>query len=183
MRGCMPASARSRRAPASGDALRPLGYDAVSSANPAAAAQLVRDETPRLAGWCSNPAPGSSDRCNDAGRRYAPEMCVRRRRFDRLQAVPSHVFARLQSRLEELRSRAKSRVEITNTKRNGGGGTTRLQAVSRLEPWRVGRSFAFAPKLSVGRSRDRDGAPTLPYPSQGDALAFAHSPDGAACPA
>ncbi|MGG5822984.1 Bug family tripartite tricarboxylate transporter substrate binding protein [Falsiroseomonas sp. HW251] len=29
------------------DALRPLGYDAVSSASPAAAAQLIRNETPR----------------------------------------------------------------------------------------------------------------------------------------
>ena len=29
------------------DALRPLGYDAVSSATPAVAAQLIRDETPR----------------------------------------------------------------------------------------------------------------------------------------
>jgi tripartite-type tricarboxylate transporter receptor subunit TctC len=29
------------------DALRPLGYDAVSSASPAAAAQLIREETPR----------------------------------------------------------------------------------------------------------------------------------------
>jgi tripartite-type tricarboxylate transporter receptor subunit TctC len=29
------------------DALRPLGYDAVTSANPGAAAQMIRDETPR----------------------------------------------------------------------------------------------------------------------------------------
>lgn len=33
--------------PAFREALRPLGYDAVTSANPAAAAQMIREETPR----------------------------------------------------------------------------------------------------------------------------------------